>query len=164
MRRANTLGLSLWLSVVAFSNPPRSALVAVPNANTKPAGSLAHGVLTLSLEARRTVWYPNGDSLPGREVLALGEASGPAVVPGPLVRVPAGTTVALTVRNTLDRDTIVFQLPPEASGRPSPAADDSIAIAPHGPTTGSRVPSRLAGSWPARSSSIPPGPRRLATA
>jgi FtsP/CotA-like multicopper oxidase with cupredoxin domain len=106
--------------VVAFSKPPHSALVAVPNANTKPAGSLAHGVLTLSLEARRTVWYPNGDSLPGREVLALGEASGPAVVPGPLVRVPAGTTVALTVRNTLDRDTIVFQLPPEAGGSPRP--------------------------------------------
>src|SRR5262245_34497456 len=95
MRRAITLGLSLWMSVVAFSNPPRTARVAGPNANTRPAGSLAHGVLTLSLEARRTVWYPNGDSLPGREVLALGEASGPAVVPGPLVRVPAGTIVEL---------------------------------------------------------------------
>jgi FtsP/CotA-like multicopper oxidase with cupredoxin domain len=130
MRRAITLGLSLWLSVVAFSNPLRTAPVAVPNANTKPAGFLAHGVLTLSLEARRTVWYPNGDSLPGREVLALGEASGPAVVPGPLVRVPAGTTVELTIRNTLARDTIVFHLPREASGKPSPTADDSIAIAP----------------------------------
>ena len=130
MRKAITLGLSLWLSVVAFSSPPRTAPVAVPNVNTKPAGSLAHGVLTLSLEARRTVWYPNGDSLPGREVVAFGEASGPAVVPGPLVRVRAGMTIELTIRNTLDRDTIVFHLPPEASGKPAPTADDSIAIAP----------------------------------
>jgi FtsP/CotA-like multicopper oxidase with cupredoxin domain len=130
MRRAITLGLSLWLSAAAVSPPRRTALVAVPNANTTPAGSLANGVLTLSLEARRTVWYPGGDSLPGREVFALGETSGPAVVPAPLVRVPAGTAVELTVRNTLDRDTVVFHLPPEASGRPTSTADDSIAVAP----------------------------------
>ena len=130
MRRAITFGLSLWLSVVAFSNSPRTTPVAAPNANTTPAGSLAHGVLTLSLEARRTVWHPNADSLPGREVLALGEASRPAVVPGPLVRVPAGTTVELTIRNTLEHDTIVFHIPPAASGRSSDTADDSVAIAP----------------------------------
>jgi FtsP/CotA-like multicopper oxidase with cupredoxin domain len=130
MRAAITLGFSLWLSVVAFSNPPRSAPVAAPNANTRPAGSLANGVLTLSLDARRAVWYPNGDSLPGREVLALAAASGPAVVPGPLVRVPVGTTVELTIRNTLERDTIVFHIPPGASGRASATADDSATIAP----------------------------------
>jgi FtsP/CotA-like multicopper oxidase with cupredoxin domain len=132
MRRAILLGLSLSLSlsVVAPSRPPRTAVLAAPNDNTKPGGSLAGGILTLNLEARRTIWRPDGDSLPGREVLALGEASGPPVVPGPLVRVPAGTTVDLTIRNTLDRDTIVFHLPPEASGRPAPAADDSVVIAP----------------------------------
>ena len=134
MRGAITLGLSLWLFVVAFSSPPRTALVAVPNANTKPAGSLANGVLRLGLDARRAVWYPNGDALPGREVLALAEGSGPAVGPGPLVRVPAGTTVELTIRNTLERDTIVFHIPPGASGRSSATADDSAAI------VGSRSP------------------------
>jgi len=143
MRRATLLGLSLWLSAAAVSRPPRTASVAVPNANTNAAGSLTHGVLTVSLEARRTVWYPNGDSLPGRQVLALGETSGPAVVPGPLVRVPAGTTVELTIRNTLDRDTIVFHLPPEASGKAAPTADDSIAIAP-----GERGALRLVASVP----------------
>ena len=130
MRGAITLGLSLWLSVVAFSNPLRTAPPAVPNANTNPAGSLANGVLTLRLDARRAVWYPNGDSLPGREVFALAEASGPAVVPGPLVRVPAGTTVELTIRNTLERDTIVFHVPPGASGKAAATAEDSVAIAP----------------------------------
>jgi FtsP/CotA-like multicopper oxidase with cupredoxin domain len=131
MRRASALGLSLWLSVgpIAASGPG-TAPVTVANANTRPAGSLAHGVLTLELEARRTIWYPEGDSLPGRETLALGETSGPTVVPGPLVRVPAGTTVDLTIRNTLDRDTIVFHVPPEASGKSAPTAEDSIAIAP----------------------------------
>lgn len=130
MRGAITLGLSLWLSVVAFSSPPRTAPRAVPNANTNPAGSLANGVLTLRLDARRAVWYPNGDSLPGREVFALAEASGPAVVPGPLVRVPAGTTVELTIRNALERDTIVFHVPPGASGKAAATAEDSVVIAP----------------------------------
>ena len=130
MRRAITLGLSLWLSVVAFSNPPRTAPSAAPNANTTAAGSLANGVLTLSLDTRRAIWYPNGDSLPGREVLALAESSGPAVVPGPLVRVPAGTMVELTIRNTLERDTIVFHIPPGASGRSSATGEDSATIAP----------------------------------
>src|SRR5262245_45737345 len=130
MREAITLGLSLWLSIVAFSNPSRTPPSAVPNANTTPAGSLANGVLTLSLDARRAVWYPNGDSLPGREVFALAEASGPAVVPGPLVRVPAGTTVELTIRNTLEGDTIVFHVPPGASGKAAATAEDSVAIAP----------------------------------
>jgi FtsP/CotA-like multicopper oxidase with cupredoxin domain len=117
MRRASALGLSLSLSVgpIAASGPG-TAPVAVATANTRPAGSLAHGVLTLELEARRTIWYPEGDSLPGRETLAFGETSGPTVVPGPLVRVPAGTTVELTIRNTLDRDTIVFHVPPERAG------------------------------------------------
>lgn len=130
MRRAITLGLSLWLSAAAVSRPTHTAQVAAPNANTKPAGSLTRGVLTLHVSARRAIWYPDGDSLPGREVLALGEESGAAVVPGPLVRVHAGTIVALTIRNTLDRDTIVFHVPPAVSGRSVPTADDSVAIAP----------------------------------
>src|SRR5215471_16093824 len=131
MRRASTLGLSLWLSVgLVPASGPGATAVAVANANTKPAGSLAHGVLTLQLDARRTLWYPHGDSLPGREVLALGETSGPTVVPGPLVRAPAGTTVELTIRNTLDRDTIVFHVPYEATGKSAPTAEDSVAIAP----------------------------------
>ena len=143
MRRAIPLGVSLWLSVVAFSNPPRTLAVAVPNANTKRAGSLANRVLTLSLDARRAVWYPNGDSLPGREVLALAEWSGPAMIPGPLVRVTAGTTVVLTIRNTLERDTIVFHIPPGASGRASATSDDSATIAP-----GERAVLRFVASTP----------------
>src|SRR4029078_12760259 len=96
----------------ASPNAPRAAPSSVPNANTTAAGSLANGVLTLSLDARRAIWYPHGDSLPGREVLALGESAGSAVVPGRLARVPAGTMVELTIRNTLERDTIVFHIPP----------------------------------------------------
>jgi FtsP/CotA-like multicopper oxidase with cupredoxin domain len=100
----------------------------VPNANTRAAGSLARGVLTVTLEARRTVWFPDGDSLPGREIIAFAEGSGPPLVPGPLVRVPAGTTVELTVHNTLDRDTLVFGLPSDLRGTGS--GEDSITVAP----------------------------------
>jgi manganese oxidase len=132
MRNASSVALSLLLSVTVggSTRPPRGTQVAAPNDNTRAAGTLEHGVLTLTLDARRAVWYPDGDSLPGREVEAFAEASRPPLVPGPLVRVPAGTTVSLTVRNTLERDSIVFLVPPEALSDSTKPSGDSVAIAP----------------------------------
>src|SRR6476660_8716322 len=111
MRTALALGLGLSL-FVGLDNLPRRApaQTAVLNANTTAAGSLKEGVLTLALEAKRTMWYPEGTSKPGREVPAFAEESKPALVPGPLIRVPSGTTVRLSVQNSL-ADTIVFHAP-----------------------------------------------------
>ena len=135
MRRAAAvsvmLSMSLFLPTHMTSRPRWAAAPrAVPNANSASAGKRSGGVLSLGLEAKRAVWYPDGDSLPGREVMAFSEGSGAATVPGPLVRVPAGTTVDLTVRNTLDADSIVFHVPPEVRGN-LPASDaDSVVVAP----------------------------------
>src|SRR5690242_1819177 len=116
MRNASSVALSLLLSVTVggSAHAPRGTQVAAPNDNTRAAGTLDRGVLALTIEARRAVWYPDSDSLHGREVMAFAEASRPPLVPGPLVRVPAGTTIALTVRNALERDSIVFVIPAEA--------------------------------------------------
>ncbi len=71
-----------------------------------PAGILADGVLTLELEVRSGLWYPEGEDGPGVPVHAFGEEGGPLLVPGPLVRVPVGTEVRVRVRSALAADTL----------------------------------------------------------
>ena len=71
------------------------------NRNLSPAGQLRDGVLTLRLEIREGDWYPEADTAPSAVVQAFGEEGRALQIPGPLVRVPAGTEVRATVRNTL---------------------------------------------------------------
>src|SRR3979409_288874 len=83
------------------------------NDHHRAAGRLRDGLLTLHLEARLGMWHPDGDSSPGAEVPAFAEAGKPTEIPGPLIRVPAGTEVALTVRNAVPNAVlIVHGLPP----------------------------------------------------
>jgi len=136
MRPTFAVGMTLSLALSAgITSGPRvpphtKAPAARANANTAPAGTLTNGVLTLALDVKRATWYPNGDSLPGIEVAAFADESGVARVPGPLVRVPAGTTVRLSVRNTFERDTVAFYLPPEAHGALTSTAADSLVLPP----------------------------------
>jgi len=85
-----------------------AAAVAAPNDNRHPAGTLSGKVLTVQLEARNTTWYPEGPSGRGLEVAAWGEPGQAQQVPGPLIRVTAGTEVRATLRNTLDRRLAVY--------------------------------------------------------
>jgi len=129
------LALCLVVSFSLSDGPgrfiPGAALPpAVPNANVTPAGTLRAGVLTLALEAKPTMWYPEGGARPGREVAAFAEASKAPLVPGPLIRVSAGTTVRLSIRNTFERDTIVFHVPFAARGATAADGVDSVVIAP----------------------------------
>src|SRR6476620_2942596 len=73
----------------------------VPNDNRAPAGSLRDGILTLHLEAREARWYPDGEGAPSIVMQVFAEAGGEPRNPGPLIRVPAGTTIRVSVRNTL---------------------------------------------------------------
>src|SRR5262245_31895491 len=71
------------------------------NDNRKPAGELRGSVLRLQLEIRKGIWHPeqeDGEAIP---VYAFGEAGRPLQVPGPLIRVPQGTTVEISLKNTL---------------------------------------------------------------
>jgi manganese oxidase len=101
---------------------------AAPNDNTKPAGTLKNGVLTVSLEMRAAMWHPDGDSLPGLEVAAFAESGAPALVPGPLLRMPAGTQVELSLRNSFS-DTLTFFVPHLYAGQEG-ALEDSVVIPP----------------------------------
>ena len=71
------------------------------NDNVRAAGSLQRGVLTLNLEARIGTWHPHGPRITGANVPALGEVRRQLQIPSPMIRVPAGTEVVVTVRNTL---------------------------------------------------------------
>ena len=73
------------------------------NRNLSPAGQLRDGVLTLRLEIREGDWYPEAETGPSVVVQAFAEEGRTLQVPSPLIRVPAGTEVRATVRNTLDK-------------------------------------------------------------
>jgi len=73
------------------------------NDNRTPAGTRSHGVLRISLDARNGYWYPSGPGHAGLLVEAFGEVGKPLRIPGPLLRVPLGTVVVATVRNSIPR-------------------------------------------------------------
>lgn len=118
---------------VAQDATPRADSVArvVVNDNRRPAGRLRAGVLTLRLDARLGDWHPDGEDAPGATVPAFAEEGGPARIPGPLIRVPAGTEIALTIRNALEHSLTLRGLH-DRSATPSPGLTPpgSIELAP----------------------------------
>ncbi len=99
--------------------------VVSPNDNRTAAGELRDGVLTLAIQARRGLLHPQGPDGPGFEVEAFGETGGSLQAPGPIIRVPTGTEVRLTLENRLDRPMTVSGL--YDRGGPPP---DPIELAP----------------------------------
>jgi FtsP/CotA-like multicopper oxidase with cupredoxin domain len=92
----------------------------IPNDNRELAGETRDGALVLRLEVRVAMWHPDGDSAAGAPTPAFAEAGGPARIPGPLIRVRAGTTLDVRVTNTLAETLVVHGLyarPGEARGR-----------------------------------------------
>jgi FtsP/CotA-like multicopper oxidase with cupredoxin domain len=97
-----------------------------PNENRVAAGTLSSGVLTLLLEARRARWSPDRDKGPSLVMPMFAEVGRQAQNPGPLIRVPAGTTIRVSVRNALGDSTLVVY---GLSTRPS-GLSDTLQIAP----------------------------------
>ena len=95
------------------------------NDNRRPAGQLRNGVLRLELEAGMGTWRPEGKSGPSVDVAAFAERGHSVQIPGPLIRVPAGTELRITLRNGLDRPLLVRGLYDRSADRP-----DSVDLAP----------------------------------
>jgi FtsP/CotA-like multicopper oxidase with cupredoxin domain len=81
------------------SRTPTSGIVTHENA--RPAGRLENRALRLALWAGTGVWHPDGAQGRPRDVDAFGEEGQPLSIPSPFVRVPAGTVVHASIRNTL---------------------------------------------------------------
>ena len=107
--RVALAGLSLAVAATpAFADPdlPRIRW----SDNDRPAGTLVDGVLTLRLELVRGEWRYLGDDRPGVEVLAFREIGRDPQNPGPMIRVPLGTEIRVTVSNPLDVALVVHGL------------------------------------------------------
>jgi FtsP/CotA-like multicopper oxidase with cupredoxin domain len=74
--------------------------------NERAAGTLTGGVLRLRLETRVGRWYPHGDDGPSSDMVAFAEVGLPLQIPGPLIRVPAGTDVVVSIKNSLPDSTL----------------------------------------------------------
>ena len=92
--------------------------------NSKPAGRLENGTLTIALRTGVGQWQPEGDGGPSRAIEALGEAGQPLTIPSPLIRARTGTTVRLTIHNTLNASLQLHGL----CDRPGPCAP--LVVAP----------------------------------
>jgi FtsP/CotA-like multicopper oxidase with cupredoxin domain len=64
----------------------------------------------LRLRAAAGSWRPEGAAGPALQVESMGEEDGPLQAPAPLIRVPAGTEVVVSVRNELDAALKVYGL------------------------------------------------------
>ena len=80
-----------------------AAALVRPNDLRIPAGAMVEGELRLELEAVAGEWYPRGPDGPRILTPVFAEAGVPPQVPGPLIRVTAGTPVRVSIRNTLER-------------------------------------------------------------
>jgi FtsP/CotA-like multicopper oxidase with cupredoxin domain len=98
---------------------------AAPNDNRVPAGTLRDGVLTLRLVARPALWRPEGPNGPELPIYAFAEEGKIPQIPGPLIRVPVGTLVDLSVRNMLPQSLRLYGF----QDRPSEKVD-SLELSP----------------------------------
>ncbi len=122
--------LTLVLVPVALAAQSSLSRIAT-NDNRIPAGTLKNGILSVTLEIRNGAWYPEADNGPTVEVQAFGEPGKKPSTPGPLIRVPEGTEIRLTLRNTLhDSPARVFGM----VSRPS-EDDDGITVPANGEKT-----------------------------
>lgn len=71
------------------------------NDNRSPAGDLRDGVLTISLELGEGQWHPESEEGEALTVYAIGERGRSLQNPGPLIRVPQGTEIHMTLHNAL---------------------------------------------------------------
>jgi len=94
------------------------------NDNRKPAGVLKNDTLRINLVVQMARWYPEALNGPYADVAALGEEGKTPTVPGPLIRVPAGTTIVATIRNSLSDSAAIIR-----GMVTRPAEEDSVGTA-----------------------------------
>jgi FtsP/CotA-like multicopper oxidase with cupredoxin domain len=90
-----------------------------------PAGQLTNGVLELRLALNEATWYPEEESGGRRDVYAFAEEGHAPQSSGPLIRVPQGTQIHISIRNTLPLAAKIHGLHSHPGG-----AKDVVSLAP----------------------------------
>ena len=132
------LGLASSTPIRPPADPPKVE----SNDNRTPAGRMSGDSLVISLEIRMAVWYPERPDGPHVRVAAFAEEGRPATIPGPLIRVPAGTIIVATLRNTLPDSAVTIR---GFFSRPV-AKDSGIRLVP-GERTTLRFPAGAPGTY-----------------
>ncbi len=92
-----------------FQNSPDGSLEEVAiNDNGKPAGEFRNGIYYINLEARMGYWYPETHAGNPIKIKAFAEMGKQLQVPGPLIRVPEGTAIRATVRNSIEEPLVLY--------------------------------------------------------
>jgi FtsP/CotA-like multicopper oxidase with cupredoxin domain len=106
------------------ATPAVTVRTVTANDNRRPAGKYFGDTLVLRLTVATVDWHFLGDSNPPLTVAAFAEEGKTPVIPGPLVRVRAGTPIHVIIRNPYD-DTLIVRGFSERS-----AAVDSLILLP----------------------------------
>jgi len=107
-----------------FPTPPGTEEI-FSNDNKRSAGVLKNGILTIDLEAREGMWFPETHEGEAIRVYAFAEKGKLLQLPGPVIRVPEGTIIKATIQNKLDTAMTLHGF----CSRPA-VAGDSIIIQP----------------------------------
>ena len=108
-------------------DPLRDRIAA--NDNRHSAGTLRDGRLELKLDIVKAQWFPEGDSGPSVMMQAFAEEGRAPEIPGPMIRVPEGTEIHITLHNSLpDSEVVVHGL------HTRPAMTDDVVKIPAGAT------------------------------
>jgi len=123
------LAAGVFSTVIFFLAAAVSAAETFPgisvNDNRTLAGKMDSGVLTLHLELKQGVWHPEAQDGPAIKAASFAERGQELETPGPLIRVPQGTQVRVSVHNLLSQPAFVHGL----HQRPG-KADDAMELAP----------------------------------
>jgi FtsP/CotA-like multicopper oxidase with cupredoxin domain len=103
----NPIVISCATEILRNSSDDPLGEVAI-NDNRKPAGEFRNGIYYIKLEARMGYWYPETHA--GNPILikAFAEMGKQLQVPGPLIRVPEGTEIRATVRNSIKGPLVLY--------------------------------------------------------
>jgi len=110
---------------IPLPTPAPGVARAAVHQNLMPAGRITGGTLRLELDIVESAWKAEGPDDPEVPILAFAERGKAPLVPGPLVRVPQGTSMLVLLRNRTDSALVIGGL------RPGLATDaDTVQLAP----------------------------------
>ena len=113
----------------ADRSEPRAPQRVTTNDNRRPAGTLRDGKLELKLDIVNARWFPEAETGPSVVMQAFAEAGRAPEIPGPMIRVPEGTEIHITIHNSLpDSEVVVHGL------HTRPTMTDDVVKIPAGTT------------------------------